>query len=133
MKTASIIQQTTEVKDPDIGKNFPLEEDDKQFIKAYNEGYQKLEGEDRLRAFRNVIRNSGKCGFANSGAKQYLVNTDPGKSYRVTVRTFWRKGIHHGQYDNAYNVEAGGRTYLGCTDSGHIPVKYYRRQVVGEV
>lgn len=125
--------QFSGLMDPEIDKEFPLEEEDKKFIIAYNEGYEKLSEENRLFTFRNVIRNSGRCGFASGGSKQYLVNTDSRNRYRVTVRTYWRSGINNGQSDRSHTMEAGGRKYLGCTDSGRIPVTYYRRQVVGEV
>ena len=133
MSNESFNNELSGLTDPEIGKDFPLEDDDKQFVSAYNEGYEKLSEEDRLLAFRNVIRNSGRCGFANGGSKQYLVNTDSRNRYRVTVRTYWRSGINNGQSDRTHIMEAGGRKYLGCTDSGYIPVTYYRRQVVGEV
>lgn len=90
-----------------------------------------LPEEARALAFRNVIRNEGRCGFASGGSYHYLINTDGGNRYRVTVRTHWRQGIDSGQYDRTYVSEAGGRQNLGCSDSGSIPVAYYSRQVVG--
>lgn len=124
--------QFPELTDVDFGKEMPLEEGDKQLIELYNQGYSKLTDEERLLAFRNVIRNHGNCGFANSGYRNYLINTDPHSRYRVTIRTYWRSGINQGQYDRVYIMNAGSRKYLGCTNSGNIPVAYYRRLVVGE-
>jgi hypothetical protein len=118
---------------PDAGAPQPLTEDDKGFIAEYEKGLASLSAEALLLAFRNVVRREGRCGFASGGSYDYLVNTDTGNRYRVTVRTYWRQGIDHGQYDNTYISEAGGKQNLGCSDSGSIPVAYYTRQVVGEV
>lgn len=103
------------------------------FLAAYQDGLKSVGSEDLELVFRCAIVNDGQCGFANGGSNQYLVNTDQGRDYRVTVRTYWRQGIDQGQYDNTYTINAGARLFLGCTDSGNIPVAYYNRQVVGEV
>lgn len=106
---------------------------DRNFIAEYSAKYEALPAEIKALAFRNVIIHEGRCGFASGGSIQYLVNTDSGNRYRVTIRTHWRQGIDSGQYDSTYVTEAGGRTMLGCTDSGAIPVAYYTRSIVGEV
>lgn len=133
MDKERFINQFVELTDPEVGNDVSLDEDDEQLIDAYNKGYDKLSEDTRLFAFRNVIRSLGRCGFAGGGGKQYLLNSDRNGRYRVTVRTRWRYGIEHGTYDRIHIMEAGGKKYLGCTDSGRIPVTYYTRQVVGEV
>jgi len=113
-------------------RTVPLEENDKEFAKLYREEYSKLSEEDKLKAFRSIIRRQGNCGFANSGHIEYLLNTDNSNRYRVTIRTYWTQGIDNGQFDQTIIVEAGERKLIGCTDSGQIPVAHYNRQVVGE-
>ena len=34
-----IKNQLTEITDPEVGKNFPLEDEDRHFISLYSEGY----------------------------------------------------------------------------------------------
>jgi hypothetical protein len=80
----------------------------------------------------NVIIKEGRCGFAGGGSNDYLLNTDTGRRYRVTVRTYWKQGINQGEFDDTHYSGAGGKKPLGCTDSGSIPVAYYTRLVVGE-
>lgn len=133
MSNNAFKNQLSGLIDPQIGETSPLEKDDQQLISAYNEGYNKLSDEEKLLAFKNIIRNSGRCGFASGGSIQYLINTDSKNRYRVTIRTYWRSGIHSGQSDRPFIIEAGSRIFLGCTDSGYIPITYYRREVVGEV
>lgn|GEM_PF-3754856 len=69
----------------------------------YREEYSKLSEEDKLKAFRSIIRRQGNCEFANNG-----------------------------QFDQTIIVEARERKLIACTDSGQIPVAHYNRQVVGE-
>ncbi|CAL2056214.1 hypothetical protein [Tenacibaculum sp. 190524A05c] len=117
---------------PDAGKQLEPTEEDKKIINEFQKEFEKLSDEEKLLTFKNLIRNTGRCGFASSGTIQYLVNTDRNNRYRVTVRTYWRQGINSGKYDRVYITQAGGRTQLGCTQSGMIPVASYSRQVVGE-
>jgi hypothetical protein len=116
----------------DAGKQSRATKTQEKFAKAYFQGIEKLDDDQKILAFKNVITWDGTCGFANGGTIQYLLNTDTGRGYRVTVRTFWSQGVNSGQYDNVYMTTPGGRTLLGCTDSGYIPVTSYIRQVVGE-
>ena len=133
MSEKNLSELMDEIISPDAGKQMELSEDDKNLIDAFNSGFDKLDDDATILTFRNVISNSGRCGFASSGTIQYIVNTDRNNRYRVTVRTYWRQGINNGQYDRVYVTQAGSRTQLGCTVSGSIPVGYYSRQVVGEV
>jgi hypothetical protein len=130
--SGSISDAISKLLDPDHGKEEPLTEDDKKLIKEYEEGTKALPAEDAHLRFSNVIRGEGSCGFAASGRKDYLLNTNTGQRYRVTVRTYWSQGIESGQYDRVHISEAGGKKHLGCTKSGSIPVASYRRVVVGE-
>lgn len=133
MTDKSLSEQISKLISPDAGNPQPLTDDDKKFAAEYSKAVAGLSPEAQALAFKNVIRNGGRCGFASGGSYHYLINTDSGNRYRVTVRTFWRQGIDSGQYDRTYVSEAGGRQNLGCSDSGSIPVAYYSRQVVGEV
>ena len=128
----SIDKKINGLLNPDLGKKSDLTLEDHSFIKEYQEGVSKLNEEEKLLTFANVIRSEGRCGFASGGSYSYLINTDTRNRYRVTVRTFWRSGINSGQSDQVVINEAGGRMSLGCSDSGYIPVTYYTRQVVGE-
>jgi len=109
-----------------------LEENDKEFAKLYREEYSKRSEEDKLKAFRSIIRRQGNCGFTNSGHIEYLLNTDNGNRYRVTLRTHWTQGVDNGQFDQTIIIKAGERKLIACTDSGQISVTHYNRQVVGE-
>ncbi|MCI5150513.1 MAG: hypothetical protein D3916_14205 [Candidatus Electrothrix sp. MAN1_4] len=109
-----------------------LSAEDEAFVDEFNKAEAASEEDIELLRFKNVIRKNGRCGFASGGSKDYLVNTDRGARYRVTVRTRWRQGINSGQNDRVHVIAAGSRKYLGCTDSGSIPVAYYSRSVVGE-
>jgi hypothetical protein len=129
----SLADAITKIISPDAGQAAAITEEDKRLIAEYQKEISSLPPEAMLLAFKNVISKQGSCGFASGGTKDYLVNTDTGNRYRVTVRTYWTQGINSGQYDNVYISEAGGKQLLGCTDSGAIPVAYYNRQVVGEV
>lgn len=129
----SFTQKINALVSQNAGQQSDLTEIEKFFIELYLKEFESLSEGTKILAFRNAIINNGRCGFASGGAEQYLVNTDSGHRYRVTVRTFWRQGVTQGQFDSTYVTEAGSRTYLGCTDSGAIPVTYYARQVVGEV
>lgn len=131
--TQSLSQKLSALISPDAGKSQPLSDDDKKFVAEYDKAVSALPPEMAMLAFRNVIRNEGRCGFASGGSYHYLINTDGGSRYRVTVRTAWRQGIDSGTYDTTYISEAGGRQNIGCSDSGSIPVAYYTRTVVGEV
>ncbi len=131
MSDKKITKQFDELNNPQIGKSFSLNDDDEQFISNYTDAYDKLTNEEKLFVFRNVLRSSSeRCGFASSGANQYLINTDTGNRYRVTVRTYWRKGMESHQTDNIYIMEAGGRKYMGCAMSGYETITY---EIVGEV
>jgi hypothetical protein len=110
----------------------PTSEEGKQFADEYAKGVDALPDDVKAFAFKNVIQRRDICGFAGGGRKDYLINTDPTRRYRVTVRTYWSQGINSGQSDNIHIMDAGSEKYLGCTDSGAIPVAYYNRQVVGE-
>jgi len=132
MSTNNLSELIDGLISPDVGKQSELTDDDKNLIEEYQKGVESLSEEAKPLTFRNVIRSSGRCGFANSGTIQYILNTDRNNRYRVTVRTYWRQGINNGQYDRVYVTQAGGRTQLGCTKSGAIPVASYARQVVGE-
>lgn len=77
------------------------------------------------------IGYDGSCGFANGGSQAYVVNARNNVSVRATVRVYWRQGINSGQYDSVVEIPAGSRVYLGCTDSGAIPVIDYTYTVVG--
>lgn len=133
MTNKSLSEQISTLISPDAGKAQSLTEDDKKFSAEYAKAVDALPEGAQTLTFRNVIRNEGRCGFASGGSLHYLINTDGGNRYRVTVRTYWRQGIDSGQYDRTYVSEAGGRQNLGCSDSGSIPVASYSRQVVGEV
>ena len=132
MSNKPVSTKIDEILNPDFGKQEALTEDDKAFIDEYNTATENLDEELGLLAFKNVIRQSGRCGFAQGGTVDYLINTDTNNRYRVTIRTYWRSGINSGQSDRVVITQAGGRLTLGCTDSGYIPVTYYSRQVVGE-
>jgi len=133
MADKSLSEQISKLISPDAGSPQPLTDDDKKFAAEYSKSVAGLSPDAQALAFKNVIRIEGRCGFANGGWYHYLINTDGGNRYRVTVRTYWRQGIDSGQYDLTYVSEAGGRQDLGCSESGSIPVAYYTRQVVGEV
>ncbi|WP_406662960.1 hypothetical protein [Gallaecimonas sp. GXIMD1310] len=128
MDLAKFIDETISGKD---AAPEPLNAEEQAFAAEFNNADSRSGELDKLR-FKCVIRKSGRCGFASGGSIDYVVNTDPGASYTVTVRTHWRQGINSGQYDRVYNLPAGYRKQLGCTDSGAIPVAYYNRSVVGE-
>ena len=132
MSDTPVSTKIDDLMNPDFGRQEALSEDDKTFIVEYNNVTEKLDEEEKLLSFKNVIRKSGRCGFAQGGTVDYLVNTDTGNRYRVTIRTRWRSGINAGQSDRVVVSQAGGRVGLGCTDSGYIPITYYSREVVGE-
>ncbi len=124
--------ETSKSAKQEIGKEVMLKGEDHHLIEKYNDNYKKLSDEDKRSSFRNVITYSGSCGFASGGSNQYLVNTDQYNRYRVTVRIRWTRGIDSGEQDRIFNINAGGKTYLGCTDAGDNPITRYDRRVVGE-
>lgn len=128
----SVSEQLTGILQGDVREVADAADDNDRFIAEHEEAYTHLDEARSFLRFSNVIRHQGRCGFANGGSIQDLVNTDRHNRYRVTVRTYWRQGIESGQYDRIYISEAGGSQRLGCTSSGSIPVAYYTRQVVGE-
>lgn len=133
METNNLAEKISRLISPEFGTKDELNEDDKSLIDALRGVASQIESSDEsIRNFKNVIRKEDRCGFASGGSIDKLLNTDTGRRYRVTVRTYWRQGINEGQYDNTFLNEAGGKLVLGCTDSGNIPVAYYNRQVVGE-
>ena len=119
--------------DPRCGESSPLSDADRIFAQAYTDAIDREHAVDAGLAFRNVIIKEERCGFANSGEIDFLLNTDAHGRYRVTVRTTWRQGITEGTYDEVFTSEAGGKRRLGCTCSSGIPTTYYLREVVGEV
>ncbi len=122
--------ETSENVKQEIGKDISLKEEDRQLIERYNENYKNLSDEDKRQSFRNVITYSGSCGAL--GSNQYLVNTDRHNRYRVTVRIRWTRGIDSGEQDNIFNTNAGGKTFMGCSDAGDNPLTKYYPRVVGE-
>lgn len=129
----SLSEKISKLISPDDGKIETLSSEDDQYISEYSDELKNLPDDISSLAFKNVIRKEGRCGFANGGTIDYLLNTDRRARYRVTVRTHWSQGIDNGSFDRVYINEAGGKIQLGCTDSGSIPVATYRRSVVGEV
>jgi hypothetical protein len=129
--TAKLSEAISKMINPDSGSTHPLTENNKHFVAKYQEGLSNLTAEEQ--PLRNVISKEGQCGFVNNGSIDYLLNTDSGNRYRVTVRTYWQGFWDSGQYDQIYINEAGGKLKLGCTQSDDIPITYYNRQVVGEV
>ena len=73
----------------------------------------------------------GRCGFARGGREAYVQNRRPDRRVRATVKVRWRQGIDNGSYQSTKTIAAGGRCYLGCTQSSHINVTYYTYEVVG--
>ncbi|MEM9546961.1 MAG: hypothetical protein AAGA77_13355 [Bacteroidota bacterium] len=116
----------------EIGASVNLLDTDQQLINQYRSSFDALSDENRRRSFRNVISYSGNCGFANGGSCQYLINTDTGNTYRVTVRVQWYRGIDSGSDDRVFTINAGSKLYLGCTKGNDLPTTRYDRQVVGE-
>ncbi|SEC93469.1 hypothetical protein SAMN04489761_4012 [Tenacibaculum sp. MAR_2009_124] len=133
MNSRIINKQFSELLNSEIGNTLDLENEDENIIHVYSDQYKKLSEEEKLLGFHNIITNSGRCGFANGGMNQYLLNTDSTNRYRVTIKTNWRSGIQSGSHYRTHIIEAGSKLFLGCTDSGYIPVSYYNRFVVGEV
>ncbi len=133
MNSQTIQKQFSELLNSEIGSNLPLEKEDQTIINSYKIEFESLSEEEKLLGFNTIIRSSGRCGFAGGGTNQYLLNTDSKNRYRVTVKTNWRSGIQSGSHYRTHIIEAGSKLFLGCTDSGYIPVTYYSRFVVGEV
>ncbi|CAM1373617.1 hypothetical protein [Tenacibaculum xiamenense] len=133
MNSQTIQKQFSELLNSNIGNNLPLENEDQSIINAYKTEFKTLSEEEKLLGFNNIITSSRRCGFANGGTNQYLLNTDSKNRYRVTIKTNWRSGIQSGSHYRTHIIEAGSKLFLGCTDSGYIPITYYSRFVVGEV
>lgn len=116
----------------DNDEKLDLEEIEK-FIKVFNEDYNQLPENEKRQVFRNRISNSGSCGFAGAGRKQYLINTDTTSRYRVTIHVVMRINYQIvEERDEVIINEAGGQQYIGCTDGGLITGPDYERSVVGE-
>lgn len=127
-------EEISRIINPDSGIAVPLTEDNKRFISEYRKRFSEVSGEEHDLILKNVIVKEGQCGFLGDGAVDYLLNTDAGNRYRVTVRTSWTDGLFNsGQHDQIYITEAGGKQSLGCSHSSNLPVVTYSRQVVGEV
>ncbi|MEZ0576959.1 hypothetical protein [Halodesulfovibrio aestuarii] len=118
---------------PDIGKAMPLSDEDTLLIEQTRKENEALSEDERRARFDNIISKSGRCGFASSGQYDYILNTNPRKTYTVTINTDWRRGVEHGFYTDTYTAPAGGKVMLGCTQTNNIPVTKYIRKVVGEV
>ncbi|MCG6138489.1 MAG: hypothetical protein MET45_28360 [Nostoc sp. LLA-1] len=133
----SISEAVSKVISPDAGSQSPLTAEDNKLIEEYQKAALSHPSELQFLAFKNIIKTetTPTCGFAGSGSYQYLVNTDTGNSYKVTVRTQWQQGSESGYFDKVYTSPAGTKIRLGCTVSGNItgPKSYYTRQVVGEM
>lgn len=80
-----------------------------------------------------MIIVSGDCDYPNAGKMQYLINRNPHREYSVIIRTYWRKWVNSGEYDDEINIPAGGKVTLGCTDTGGPNGTEYRREIVGEI
>ncbi|SIO25384.1 hypothetical protein [Halodesulfovibrio marinisediminis] len=116
-----------------IGKKMPLNNEDIHLIEESRKEKEALPENERLARFDNIIHRSGWCGFANGGQVDYILNTNPRKTYNVTVNIDWRRGIENGFFTETHVVPAGGKVMLGCTQTNNIPVTKYHRRVVGEV
>lgn len=89
--------------------------------------------------FKNTIHQERSCGFAESGSYDILQNSDTGATYRVTVRTVVSRDPivatteeEKNFVDDRIEMGPGERKLLGCTNSGPVPVTFFRRSVVGE-
>lgn len=116
-----------------IGKKMSLTDEDTQAIEQARTEKESLPEDERLARFDNIIHKSGWCGFANGGNVDYILNTNPRKTFNVTINVDWRRGIENGFFTETHMVPAGGKVRLGCTQTNHIPVTKYHRRVVGEV
>lgn len=120
--------------DPDIGKEVALNAEDIQRLEQAKKEKDTLAEDERKQAgFDCIITKNGICGFAGSGGLDYILNTNPRKTYTATINTKWTQGIKDGFYTNTYKVPAGGKVFLGCSRTNDIPVMSYHRTVVGEV
>ena len=124
----------SKIINPHSGVPQPLTEANKELIAEYRRRRVEFEAEGYGLVFNNVIIKEGQCGVVNGGSVDYLLNTDPSKRYRVTVRTHWdQTAVGSGNYDQIHIIEAGGKQSLGCSQSDDIPIITYIRQVVGEI
>jgi hypothetical protein len=111
----------------------PLSEQDQELIAEYRRALASCGSAAGEKAFATVIVSSNeRCGFGSFGRYYYLLNTDSGHRYRVTVREFWLQTNNSGQNDRTFICEPGSRVYLGCNYSGEIPTMTTSWQIVGE-
>ena len=109
------------------------EDSHRKFVTAYSKMYNKLPDDKKVFAFRNVIRGKKGGGYLGHGLQLYLVNTDIENTYRVTVRYHWQEGINSGQMNKVYTMNPGGFKGITSSDSGSLPLKDHRCEVVEEV
>lgn len=80
--------------------------------------------------FQTYLEKSGKCG--SDGKEEFVVNRNRTKGYMVTYEEAYRVGGQSGVTQQVTSVEAGGRTSVGCSNSGTIPLTIWTRKIVGE-
>lgn len=79
------------------------------------------------------IQPTGRCGIANVGEYQTLINGG-GTAVNVTVQTtnYDAFGTARGSYTQTYTLQPGGRESLGCTHGSGTDGKFVTRVIVGE-
>lgn len=82
-----------------------------------------------LYAFQNKMASGEHCGTI--GVQAYLVNSDTGKAYNVTIRVGFQRGLQRGSSDRVVAIPAGGRQLIGCTFDQSTATQY-SYAVVGE-
>jgi len=113
--------------DPQFGKEFPLNLQDKWLIRR-----RKLYPFLFPGKFKNIITVSPYCDNPFGMREFYLMNTDPHHDYRVTLKMSWQQGLDEGEIFVTLVSKAGTKTGLGCESSATFPSLHRVWEVVAE-
>ena len=107
-----------------------LDKNDQETLDAFDKALSE-KPELETKSLCAYVSYGDYCGFARSGNEAYVQNRRRDRRVKATVEVRWSQGIDDGRFQRTKIIPAGGKSYLGCTKSAHIPVTNYTYRVVG--